>query len=60
VKPGDLITVIYGTQPTFVLRQLPTPDTRTQLFGDAFVHGLMDLSETLKEAIGPTEWLTIT
>ena len=59
IQRGDLVVVIYGTEPVFILRELPTPDTRLEIIGDAFVHGLMDLNETPEEVIRPTEWFVI-
>lgn len=59
IQRGDLVVVLYGTASVFVLRELPTPDARLEIIGDAFVHGLMDLNETPEEVIGPTEWFVI-
>ena len=59
IQRGDVVVVIYGTEPTFILRELSAPDTALEILGDAFVHGLMDLNETPTNIIGPTKWFVI-
>jgi hypothetical protein len=48
--PGDLIAVFFGGRPAFVLREIPGSNAFT-FIGDAFVHGLMELSSTPAELI---------
>ena len=59
IQRGDLAVLIYGTELAFIWRELPAPDKRTEIIGDAFIHGLMDLNETPDEVIRPTKWFVI-
>jgi hypothetical protein len=59
LKKGDTVCVLYGTKPLFILREVEEKTGEWSLIGDAFVHGLMELSETLKSARGPDEVFTI-
>ena len=59
LKKGDTVCVLYGTRPLFILREAEEKTGEWSLIGDAFVHGLMELSETLKSARGPDEVFTI-
>ena len=58
MKEGDVVAVVYGGDPVYILRE--NVQTRTfEFVGDAFVHGLMELSRTPVEAIRPDEWFHI-
>jgi hypothetical protein len=59
LKKGDTVCVLYGTKPPYILREVEEKTGEWLLIGDAFVHGLMELSETLKSARGPDEVFTI-
>ncbi|KAH8767859.1 heterokaryon incompatibility protein-domain-containing protein [Hyaloscypha finlandica] len=59
LKKGDTVCVLYGTKPPYVLREVEEKTGEWSLIGDAFVHGLMELGETLKSARGPDEVFTI-
>jgi hypothetical protein len=59
IQGGDVVVVIYGTEPVFILRELPALDMKMEIIGDAFIHGLMDLNETPRAVIGLTEWFAI-
>jgi hypothetical protein len=50
MQPGDLIAVFFGGRPAFILREIPGSNAFT-FIGDAFVHGLMELSSTPAELI---------
>lgn len=53
------MVVIYRTEPVSTLREIPVSNARMELIGDAFVQGLMDLTETPEEVGRPTEWLIL-
>jgi hypothetical protein len=50
MEPGDLVIVIYGARPVFVVREI-LGSSNFQFVGDAFVHGLMELSKTPTDTI---------
>ena len=58
VQPGDIVIVIYGAGPVFLLRE-SAELSAFEFVGDAFVHELMELSRTPEDAIGPTETFRI-
>lgn len=57
LQAGDVICVLYGGAPLFVLR-FNDNDNVAQLVGDAYVYGLMDLNSTPVDDC-ETEWFTI-
>jgi hypothetical protein len=59
LKKGDTVCVLYGTRLLFILREVEEKTGEWLLIGEAFIHGLMELSETLKSARGPDEVFTI-
>jgi hypothetical protein len=59
LKKGDTVCVLYGMRPLYILREVEEKTGEWSLIGDAFVHDLMELSETLKRARGPDEVFTI-
>lgn len=48
-QPGDLICILYGAQPLYVLRREGNGKEPLQILGDAFVHGRMDLDDMYEE-----------
>jgi hypothetical protein len=56
LQAGDVICVLYGGAPLFVLRFNGSSE-EAQLVGDAFVYGLMDLKSMPRGH--ETEWFTI-
>lgn len=56
---GDLVCVLYGTRSVYILREVEEKNGRWLFIGDAYAHGLMELSETLKGERGPNEMFTI-
>lgn len=58
MKTGDILVIIYGCRPVFTLREVPGSDM-FQFVGDAFVHGLMELSKTPVEVIRQDETFNI-
>jgi hypothetical protein len=59
LKKGDTVCVLYGTKQPYIMREVEEKTGKWSLIGAAFVHGLMELSETLKSARGPDEVFTI-
>jgi hypothetical protein len=60
VIPGDIICVFYGSRVVHVCRAPPAQGPNAmELIGDAFVHGLMDLSKTPLDARGHDEEFVI-
>ncbi|KAN0119288.1 Heterokaryon incompatibility protein (HET) domain containing protein [Hyaloscypha variabilis] len=57
LQEGDVICVLYGGAPLFVLRL--NDNNEAQLVGDAFVYGLMDLKSLPADKRGKDEWFTI-
>jgi hypothetical protein len=57
LQEGDVICVLYGGAPLFVLRF--NDNNEAQLVGDAFVYGLMDLKSLPADKRGKDEWFTI-
>ena len=49
IQPGDLICILYGAQPLYVLRREGNGKEPLQILGDAFVHGCMDLDDMYEE-----------
>ncbi|KAL5313089.1 hypothetical protein ACEPPN_019516 [Leptodophora sp. 'Broadleaf-Isolate-01'] len=58
VKSGDVVVVVYGARPVFVLRER-SESKAFDFVGDAFIHGLMELIRTPAEAIGKKETFCI-
>jgi hypothetical protein len=58
LQAGDVICVLYGGAPLFVLR-FNSSSNVAQLVGDAFVYGLMDLKSLPDTDDGKDEWFTI-
>ena len=48
-QPGDLICILYGAKPLYVLRRDSDAKAPLQIFGDAFVHELMDLDDMYEQ-----------
>ncbi|KAK0516001.1 hypothetical protein JMJ35_002035 [Cladonia borealis] len=48
-QPGDLICILYGAGPLYVLRRGSDAKKPLQILGDAFVHGLMDLDDMYEQ-----------
>ena len=48
-QPGDLICILYGAKPLYVLRRNSDAKAPLQILGDAFVHGLMDLDDMYEQ-----------
>ena len=48
-QPGDLVCILYGAQPLYVLRREGNGKEPLQILGDAFVHGRMDLDDMYEE-----------
>jgi hypothetical protein len=59
LKKGDTVCVLYGTKLPYIMREVEEKTGKWSLIGDAFVHGLMELSETLKSARGRDEVFTV-
>jgi hypothetical protein len=58
IKKGDTVCVLYGTRPVYILRETEVTG-EWLLIGGAYVYGLMDLTETVKNARGTDEVFTI-
>ena len=48
-QPGDLICILYGAKPLYVLRRDSNAKVPLQILGDAFVHGLMNLDDMYEQ-----------
>ena len=48
-QPGDLVCILYGAEPLYVLRRRGDGKEPLQILGDAFVHGCMDLDDMYEE-----------
>ena len=48
-QPGDLVCILYGAKPLYVLRRGGDGKEPLQILGDAFVHGCMDLDDMYEE-----------
>ena len=48
-QPGDLICILYGARPLYVLRRESDAKKPLQILGDAFVHGCMDLDDMYEQ-----------
>jgi hypothetical protein len=60
VKPGDIVCVFYGSQVVLVCRASTAQGPNAmELIGDAFVHGLMDLTKTPLDVRGQDEEFAI-
>ena len=57
LQAGDVICVLYGGAPLFVLRFNDSSEV-AQLVGDTFVYGLMDL-KSIPASSRKTEWFTL-
>lgn len=55
VLSGDMICVFESAFPVFVLRYRPDSGGVARVVGDAYVHGLMELSQMPNQGRGPDE-----
>ena len=49
IQPGDLICILHGAKPLYVLRREDDANEPLQILGDAFVHGCMDLDDMYEQ-----------
>lgn len=48
-RPGDLVCILYGAKPLYLLRRGHDGKKPLQILGDAFVHGCMDLDDMYEQ-----------
>lgn len=48
-QPGDLVCILYGAKPLYMLRRGGDGKETLQILGDAFVHRCMDLDDMYEE-----------
>lgn len=48
-QPGDLICILYGAKPLYMLRRQRHAKEPLQILGDAFVHGCTDLDDMYEQ-----------
>ena len=48
-QPGDLICILFGAQPLYVLRRESDATEPLQILGDAFVHGWQDTDDMYEQ-----------
>ena len=48
-RPGDLVCILYGAKPLYLLRRGHDGEKPLQILGDAFVHGCMDLDDRYQQ-----------
>lgn len=55
IKRGDTVVVIYGAKPIHILREKAGEEGVWNFVGDGYVHGWMDLDETMNKERGEDE-----